>query len=448
MNKRLLSVLLVLMMAVIGVFGSQAQETVDITIRCKANVQGGEGWRCDNFSEIESQVEEELGIDLNLTLIQDDIGWEDYKTEFLLATESGEAPDIILSGHEDIGSWAPAGYIIPLDDKLGDYPEFDDVVSTLWESQKWDGQIWGVPQDAEARPIFYSKLLLSDLGWSDEEIESLPERVASGDFTFDDMVATAQQAIEEGIIEEGFGYWHRASNGFDWLMPYYAMGGEILGEDGKLVWDSEALLRVYEEVASWVETGITRSDMLGLSSSEVVYPAVSSAEEVLFYQGGSWNWANMAKNYVADRGGNDYLLENIGLILYPAMSAGTPVTVTHPLSYMISSDSENPDVALALIAAVTTPEANNRHAIDSFHLGILNSQVESEAYQNDPVLSSAHYMLDYTRVAPNHPDWSAWTNAYWLGIQAAETGASTPQEALDQATAQLQNEVGDNITYK
>ena len=218
MNKRLFSVLLVLMMAVIGVFGSQAQETVDITIRCKANVQGGEGWRCDNFSEIESQVEEELGIDLNLTLIQDDIGWEDYKTEFLLSTEAGDAPDIILSGHEDIGSWAPAGYIIPLDDKLGDYPEFDDVVSTLWESQKWDGQIWGVPQDAEARPIFYSKLLLSDLGWSDEEIESLPDRVASGDFTFDDMVATAQQAIEEGIIEEGFGYWHRGSNGFDWFV--------------------------------------------------------------------------------------------------------------------------------------------------------------------------------------------------------------------------------------
>lgn len=57
-------------------------------------------------------------------------------------------------------------------------------------------------------------------------------------------------------------------------------------------------------------------------------------------------------------------------------------------------------------------------------------------------------MLDYTRVAPNHPDWSAWNNAFWLGIQAAETGVSTPAEALDLATAQLENEVGDNITYK
>lgn len=447
MYKKLFSLTMVLMIAVVGGFGSLAQDAVEISIRCKANVQGGEGWRCDNFAEVEEQVEAELGIDINLTLIQDNIDWGDYKQEFVLASEADQAPDIILSGHEDIGAWAPAGLILPLDDMIEGHEEFADIVSTLWASQEWNGEIWGIPQDAEARPIFYSKLLLSDLGWSDEEIESLPERVAAGEFTFEDMIQTAEAAIEEGVVEEGNGYWHRTSNGFDWLMPYFASGGEIL-DAGKLVWDSEALLEVYESVADIQARGVTRPDMLGLSGSEVWHPAVSSAEEVLFAQGGIWNWADWAKNYAADLGGNDYLLENIGLILYPAMSAETPVTVTHPLSYIISSGSENPDVALALIAAVTTPEANNRHAIDSFHLGILNSQVESEEYLNDPTLSTAHYMLDYTRVAPNHPDWAAWSNAYWLGIQAAETGAATPAEALELATAQLENEVGDNITYK
>lgn len=448
MNRRLFTLVLVVVLAVIGVFGSQAQSAVEISVRCKSNVQGGEGWRCDNFTEVEEEVEAELGIDINLNLIQDNIDWGDYKQEFVLASEAGEAPDIILSGHEDIGAWAPAGLIMPLDGMIEEHEEFADVVSTLWASQEWNSTIYGIPQDAEARPIFYSKLLLADLGWSDEEIESLPDRVTSGEFTFEDLLATAEEAIEAGVVEEGNGYWHRTSNGFDWLMPYFASGGEILGEDGKLVWDSEALLEVYTAVKDWVDRGITRPDMIGLSGGEVWHPAVASAEQVLFAQGGSWNWADWAKNYVADRGGNDYLLENVGLILFPAMSAGEALTVTHPLSYMISTGSENPDVAMALLAAITTPDANNRHAIDSFHLGILNSQVESEAYLNDPVLSSAHYMLDHTRVAPNHPDWAAWSNAYWLGIQASQTGASTPEEALEQATAQLQNEVGDNVTYK
>ncbi len=447
MNKKLFSLAVVFIITIVGSVGSFAQDAVDISIRCKANVQGGEGWRCDNFAEVEEQVEADLGIDINLTLIQDNIDWGDYKQEFVLASEAGQAVDIILSGHEDIGAWGPAGLILPLGDMIADHEEFSDVVATLWASQEWNDEIYGIPQDAEARPVFYSKLLLADLGWTDEEIESLPARVAAGEYTFEDMIQTAEQAIEEGIVEEGNGYWHRTGNGFDWLMPYFASGGEIL-EDGKLVWDSEALLEVYEVHADIQARGVTRPDMLGLSGSEVWHPAVSSAEEVLFAQGGIWNWADWAKNYVADLGGNDYLLENIGLILYPAMSDETAVTVTHPLSYMVSSSSENPDVALALIAAVTTPDANNRHAIDSFHLGILNAQVESEAYLTNPTLSQAHYMLDYTRVAPNHPDWAAWSNAYWLGIQAAETGSATPAEALDLATAQLENEVGDNITYK
>ena len=448
MKNRLHVLTIVLLFVSLGISSVFAQETVPITVRCKADVQGGEGWRCDNFAEVEEQVEADLGIDIELTLIQDNIDWGDYKQEFLLASESGEAPDIILSGHEDIGAWAPGGLILPLDDLIAEHPEFEDVVPTLWESQQYEGVTYGVPQDAEARPIFYSQLLLRDLGWSEEEIDSLPERVAAGEFTFEDMLATAEQAIEEGVVEPGNGYWHRTSNGFDWLIYYYGMGGEIIDEEGKLVWDSEAILQVYELVASFTERGVTREDMIGLSGSEVWHPTVSAADQVLFAQGGTWNWGGWAKVNVADRGGNDFLLENMGYMLFPAMSSGEAVTLTHPLSYLISSGSEHPDVAMALIAAVTTAEANNRHAIDSFHLGILNSQVDAEPYSTDPVLSTAHYMLDYTTGAPNHPDWSAWSNAYWVGIQAAFTGSATPEEALALATEQLQNELGDSITYR
>jgi inositol-phosphate transport system substrate-binding protein len=449
MNRRQITIVFVLALLgtlIIGVVN--AQDTVPITVRCMANVQGGEGWRCDNFAEVEEQVEASLGINIELTLIQDNVDWGDYKQEFVLASEAGDAPDIILSGHEDIGAWAASGLVIPLEDMISQYPEFEDVVPNLWDSMKYDGTIYGVPQDAEARPIFYSKLLLRDLGWSEEDIESLPERVANGEYTFADMLATAQEAIDAGVIEEGNGYWHRTSNGFDWLMYYFGEGGQITDEEGNLVWDSAAILKVYELLASLTESGVTRSDIIGLSGNDVWHPAVAAADQVLFAQGGTWNWGSWAKQFVADRGGNDYLLPNIGLMLFPALDAGKALTLTHPLVYMISSGSEHADVAMALIAAVTTPESNNRHAIDSFHLGILQSQVESEAYQNDPVLSSAHYMLDYTTGAPNNPDLPAWQNAYWVGIQAAETGTSSPQEALELATAQLQNELGDKVIYK
>jgi inositol-phosphate transport system substrate-binding protein len=424
-----------------------AQETIPITIRCKANTNGGEGWRCDNFAQVEEAVEQELGIQLDLTLIQDDKDWGEYKNEFVLASEAGEAPDIIVSGHEDMGAWAPAGNIIPLDDLIANHPEFEDIVPTLWESQTWNGQIWGIPQDAEARPIFYSKLLLSDLGWTEEEIESLPQRVLDGEFTFADLVATAQQAVDEGVVEEGHGFYHRTSNGPDWLIWYYGQSGQVLDEDGNLVFDQAAAQAALELIGSFASAGITRQDIIGLDGN-ILNADVASAESVLFHQGGTWNWANWARNFVADRGGNDYLLENVGLILFPSMNDEVgPITLTHPLSYMISSSSEHPEVALELIAAATTPEANNRHAIDSFHLGILNSQLETPEYADNEAISQAHYMLDHTTAIPNHPGWTAWSNAWWTAVQSVVAG-STAEEAVGLAIDQLTSELGDQITIR
>ncbi len=444
---KLVRLLLALAVVLSGVALVAAQETVSITIRCKASPPE-EDWRCNNFAEVEEQVEAELGIQLELNLVQDNKDWGEYKNEFVLASEAGEAPDIMLSGHEDIGAWAPAGFVIPLDDLIALHEEFADVVPALWESQKYAGQIYGVPQDAEARPIFYSKLLLRDLGWSEEDIESLPDRVRNGEFTFEDLIATAQQAVEEGVVDEGNGFWHRPSNGPDFLYYYYGMGGQVLDDEGNLVVDRAALLKVYELLGGMAESGVMRRDMTGIDFNEVWHPTVASADTVLFAAGGTWNWPNWALNFVADKGGDEYLFENIGLTLIPALDTGTPITLTHPLSYMISSSSANPEVAMALIAAVTTPEANNRHAIDSFHLGILNAQVESEVYKGNRLLSSAHYMLDYTTALPNHPGWNAWSSAYYTGIQAVETGDATPEEAVEIVINQLTNELGDQITVR
>ncbi len=430
-----------------GVMAVSAQDSVDITVRCKASPPE-ENWRCDNFSEVEAQVEQELGININLNLIQDNIGWGDYKNEFVLASEAGDAPDIVLTGHEDIGAWAASGIIMPLDDMIAEHPEFNDVVPSLWNAMKYQGVTYGVPQDAEARPIFYSKLLLSDLGWSQEEIDSLPDRVRSGEYTFQDMIATAKEAVDEGVVEEGNGFWHRNSNGPDFLYFYYGMGGQVIDDEGNLVFDTAAAEKVYDLFAQLVDEGVTRRDMLGLDGNTIINPGIANADTVVFTAGGTWNWPNFALNYVADKGGNDYLTENLGLMLIPAMETGSAITLTHPLAYLVSSTSEHPDVAMALIAAVTTPEANNRHAIDSFHLGILTTQVDSEAYQANPLLSGSQYMLDYTTSLPNNPGWSSWSEAYYTGIQAVESGDLSPADAVQTVVQQLQNELGDQVVIK
>jgi len=94
--------------------------------------------------------------------------WGSYKQRFVLAAQSGKAADIVATGHEDIAAWAAAGYVIPLDAYLKKYPEFSEVIPTLWNATKFEGKIYAIPQDVEARPLYYNMPLLAKLGWSEQ----------------------------------------------------------------------------------------------------------------------------------------------------------------------------------------------------------------------------------------------------------------------------------------
>ena len=161
----------------------------------------------------------------------------------------------------------------------------------------------------------------------------MPERIASGEFTWEDMLDTATQAVEQGVVEEGNGWWHRQANGPDFLYYYYAAGGEIAGEGDALVFDKAAALKVYQILAdASQQRKILSSSLLGMEGNDW-HATVSPAENVLVWYGGSWNWPDWAKNYVADKGGEQYLFENVGFAAIPALKDGTnkPITLTHPL---------------------------------------------------------------------------------------------------------------------
>jgi len=426
-------------------------ELVHIVARCKAAPPHEDG-RCNNLVAAVGATNAalaEAGDDrrIELEIIQDNADWGDYKTEFELASDAGKAPDIVCSGHEHIGDWGPAGYLVDVTAMLGDYPEFDDVIDALWASTEWNGSRWGVPQDAEARPLYYNKTLLAELGWSDADIESLPDRIMSGEFTWEDMFDTAEEAVNAGVIAEGNGWWHRPKNGGDFLYYYYAAGGEIVGEGDALIFDKAAALKVYEKLYAAVDRGILSDTRL--DGDWTGWHTGITNGDVLFMFGGSWNWAEWFSNYVVDRGGEDYLWEHFGFAAIPGMANGTgdPTTLTHPLIYMISSASEHPDLALLLISKASVKELNTDYAIASGHLGILKSQAEYGPYISAKFLTQVLPLLEVTTFLPNSPHWSAWSNGYYEGILAAESGFSA-EDALEVAVDYLQNELGENVIIR
>lgn len=429
-------------------------ELVTLVARCRAKPPT-EDWRCNNllFGVAEVNADLEAAGDSRrvvLKTIQDNTDFGDIMQEFALAYADGQAPDIVLTGHEFIGTEATAGRIISIESMIGDFPEFDNMIEGLWPAVTFKGERWGIPQDTEARPIFWDKNLLAAVpGWDAARVDGLVDEITAGNFTMSDMLDTAEAAVGAGVVDSGMGFWMRPSNGTDFTGVYYAFGGTAIDADsGKLVYDTAAGLKNYQ----FFERGLTGDGAHSFLTGDwggSYHPNVSGGN-VLFWAGGSWQWAEWADQWTGksnlDLGGEEYQFANWGYGLYPAGEAGgSPSTLSHPLAYLVSAQSEHPDLALALIAKATTDEANTRHAINSTHLAILTTQASFEPYTQNFFLGDVLYMLDFTRFLPNNPNWGTYQQTTFDALAGVQAGELNAQEAVEFVVETLQNQLGDEI---
>jgi len=427
-------------------------ELITLVARCRAKPPIEDG-RCNNLLRgvVDANAALAAAGDnrrVEVRIIQDNPPGGDYVTEFELASASGQAPDIIAASAVNIGTWAASGIITDVTSMIDDYPEFADVIPSMWASTELNGSRWGIPQDAEARPMYFREDLLLELGWSQADVDSLPDRIASGDFTWDDMFDTAEAAVDAGVVDSGNGWWPRPKNGAMFLAWYYGAGGAILDDSGALIYDTAAAEIVY----TLMEDAVARDILVDtrLDGDWGSWHNGVALGDVLFWYGGSWQWAEWAEIFVADLGGEEYLFENVGFGAFPAITAGTgqPTTLTNPFAYMISSDTEDTDLALLVISKATTTELNTEYAVTSAHLAILTSQADFEPYTSARFISEVSPILEFTTFQPNSPFYSACSEAYYLGISAVVSGEATPAEAVEIVTGLLQSELGDNIIIK
>ncbi len=371
--------------------------------------------------------------------------WADYKKRFLLAMKAGKGPCIYLTGHEDVPTHAEAGYIIPLDDYIKKYWDtvYYDIFPVLWESVKYKGKTWAIPQDTEARPIYFRKDVLRKLGWSEAEIEALPEKVRKGEFTLDDLLRVAKEAKDKGLVK--WGLVHRASKGWDYIQFYLAFGGRLWdSESGKMVFTKSAWKKWAEFFGKAVEMGVVNPNQLGGDWKSLFHEPFTKGE-ALFASGGTWHKAEWIQKYGLTE---ESFWENVGFMLHPAGEPGKkPVTLSHPLVYMVTSQCKYPEVAFLIITLATDPHINSLHSVNSAHLAILRSQITDTKYQEDKFLAEVAYMLDYTTFIPMHPKWGEYNDAIFRALSAIETGAATPEQAYEQLLADVQA-LGDVVIFE
>ncbi len=400
-------------------------------------------------AEILNKVFEAAGLNVKI-VVEKQYFRSDYMDKLTAAFAAGEAPDIIAM--KNLAALADGGYIIPLDDYIKKYwILLEDVRPSLWNAVKYKGKIWGIPQDTEARPLYFRKDVLRALGWSEEEINALPEKIRRGEITLLDLIKVAREAIDKGLVKWGF--YHRPNfGGTPFIILYYQYGGVLQDpESGKLVLVKSAMLKMLQLLYKMAqEDKVLPPDMIGTSWRKIHSDFVNG--RILFWFGGTWHWSEWQKVPYHEKLGNvseSWLWKNVGFALVPAPEPGLkPMTLSSPYIYYVTSQSKHPELAFLLIAIATSAPLDAKHAVDSSHLPVRLTTVDHPYYQKSEYLKKVAYMLDYTSYEPIHPKYSAYKNAWITAITKVEKGELTPEQALNEMISTLKSELGDQIIIK
>lgn len=403
----------------------------------------------EELNKILEEKGENKKIQVNVSHVSS--GYDEYNQKFILAHKSNKGADIRVISHSDVPMMAEGGYILALDDYINnsEWSEYiKDIYPNLWDSTKWQSKTYGVPQDTEARPLYFRKDILRKLGWSEDKISALPDEIKEGKFTLKDMTELAKEAVDKGVAKAGI--YHRPNNGAFFVSMIYDFGGKLYDDNsGKLVFDKQAIKDAldyfYEisQVAKVVPTGMTSMEWRQIHQDWV-------EGNVLFWYGGTWHWAEYQEvEYHRELGklSEDYMFENIGYALIPAAKEGdSPITLSQPYVYVINSNTKHPDLAFALVALASQPEYNAKHAVGSGHLVISPSAAQDPVYKENKFLSDVQYMLNYTTIQPNHPEFGKLTSAFFKAIQAIEIGEYDAEQALNWMENQVKNDIK-NIVF-
>lgn len=389
-----------------------------------------------------------LGEELNITVDgrRDFSGWDEFKQGVTLGAEAGTAPSIVVTSHLDIAPWSQAGYIVAVEDYVDlDAWPLSNVYPNLMEIASAGGTQWGVPQDAESRPFFFWRETLSQIGYSEDFIDALPDMVASGEYTLANVLEDAKKAVDMGLVEAGYGFYPRVSNGPDYAQFYQSFGGELIDPDsGKLVLDKAAMTEFYQFFVDAVAAGVTRQNHIGTEWNQW-YNEVANGRAA-FWHGGTWHFGRYARE------GNDDFWNTIQFSLIPAGNdRGRANTITHPLVYLVmdQEDDRVEEVAAQLVAIATEPRLNTLHAIQSNHLAVAKAQDGIELYSGNRWAAEAtERLLGSANSQPNHLQYGAYSEAMFRGLEAAWTGVQTPEEAVAEVEAQMTATIGDDLIVR
>lgn len=373
-----------------------------------------------------------------------------FKEKMLIDAAAGSKEfDVMLTSTYDIGRYAP--YMTPIDSIIDD-KIYDVFPPNVLETQKFEGKVYGIPNDLSLHFLYYRKdfidQLLSDSAWKkrygDISEKRLGKRMTPkhpSDWTWDDYIAAALFFTKSVNRDSPTRYGtvlqmkNLLFNMMIWHATAASHGGDWRDASGKITVDSPAFRRGLEIFKTIVDNRATPGDSISFEYGEA-NAAFGSGQVAFMVQ---WNAAVSELN---DPAQNPQVAGKFNLTHQPMGSKGRK-THFHSLGLGVNASSDNKKSAMKFLRWLgTSKEAFTMYAEIGGSPPVVDEIMAKIAEKRPDMPLMGEHAGKYGFVMNGGASAHAWSiyevmaenfTAYWAGELSEDKAIANVEAALKKA---------------
>lgn len=320
-------------------------------------------------------------------------------------------PDVLQLDIIWTAEFAAAGWLLPL---TRFSPDTTDFFSAAVTADTWGGTLYAVPWFVDAGLLYWRTDLFAEAPGSLAELQAdAADAVARGDAEFG---LAWQGARYEGLVTV-------------FVEHLGAFGGRILDADGRVVVDSPEAVAALRFMRTAVAAGGFVPDSALTWQEEQV--------RFTFQNGRAAFMRNWPYAWVLVQGEDSRVAGRVGVAPFPAADGGRPTAALGGAQLAINANTEEPELAWALVEFLTAPEQMLERARVAAQLPARQSLYDDPALAEAlPLpLDDVRRALEATVPRPVTPVYSELSDILQVQLHRALTGQQEPAAALAVAAA-------------
>lgn len=349
----------------------------------------------------EAQIERFMESHPNITIQRSDIPFGDFVQLLVQGAAAGELPDVMLIDNPDFHAFAALGVLEDLTEPITAWGQSDLYFPGHWSSTVFDGTNYGVPVFSNCLQLWVNTEMADEAGvgipttW--DEL-----REASAAMTNDDHFGLAVAGI------------HNEEGTFQWLPFLWSSGSDLdrINDTG-----GQAALQLWTDL---VNEGSMSQGILGWDQGAIKDEFGNRRAAMMV--NGPWMIPSLT---------NDFADVEWQIAAVPRDQEFTSILGGE--NYGVSLGSPNVEPAWEYIAWTQEPENYARFLQEAGMFPSREDVAEDPYWADDPVLSIFLEGVKVARPRAYGPDYSQMSNAIQDAMQAAISGQSSVEDALNAA---------------